>query len=100
MTFVKNNVEFSKTFHVDTQLVFRCSNVSSTLVALKEVTFPRHEGVDKPRRLLLDNRSRLPTRSCHIEEEQNGDLTAVSALPPLSSGSHGISMFSLHFVSC
>ncbi|KAG7499950.1 hypothetical protein JOB18_003452 [Solea senegalensis] len=54
--------------------------------ALK-VTFPTApEGVDKPTRLLLNNSSPLPTRSCHIEEEQNDDLTAVSALSPLSPG--------------
>lgn len=36
---------------------------------------------------------------CHIEEEQKGDLAALSTLPPLFLGSHGISMFSLLFVS-
>lgn len=36
---------------------------------------------------------------CHIEEEQKGDLAALSTLPPRFLGSHGISMFSLLFVS-
>lgn len=75
--------------------------LSSARTATGGVTFLRfwrcqHTGEAPPP-------EQLPTSDelsgCYIEEEQKGDLAALSTLPPLFLGSHGISMFSLLFVS-